>query len=140
MTDKSKQKQKAIQTEVILNQATVEIDKETQEELNKPLVSAEQMDSEDEKFLNEVIEMIDNKKIDLYKTSSLMNESVYEGLQPEAKAQAEIDALNLLNTLRQINKLYREKMTDTYQFKNMLRNFRLTKERIEDQAGDIYII
>jgi len=123
-----------------LNQSHLETSKETQETLNKPLVSPEEISKEDEKFLEMVIKMIGDGRIDLYKTSSLMNLPIYNKLTPKAKAQAELDALNLLNTLRQIYKLYQSKLTDTYQFKNMLNQFRLTKERIEEEAGDIYII
>ncbi len=108
--------------------------------LNRPVTDPQELDEADEKFLKMVLSKIETKEINLYQTSSLMNEPVYEKLTPEAQSQAEIDALNLLTTMREIHKLYQAKQTDTYQFKNKLHQFRLTKERIEDEAGDIFVI
>jgi hypothetical protein len=124
----------------ILELESSQIAPETQEQMNKPTVSSEEMRVEDEKFLNLLLDLIARKQIDLFRPSTLLNEPIYEKLTPEQKAQAELDSLNLLSTIKEIKKLFEAKMTDTYQFQNKLQQLRLTKERIESQIGDVYII
>lgn len=140
MTNSEEQKEKQKQLEEILKYSHQEVSDESQRILNKPVVTAEILDQADQDFLDLVMNLIEKKTIDLYKPSSLINDPVYQTLTADAKSQAELEALNLLNTLREIYKLYNKKLTDTYQFKNKLHQFRLTKERIEEEAGDIFII
>lgn len=124
----------------ILKLAGTEISPKTQAALNKPLGHPGGITDKDKEFLAMLVEKIEKKEINLYQPSSLLNHAVYDNLNDQAKAKAELDALNLLNTIREIHRLWTAEHKATYQIENLVHRVRLTKERLEEAAGDIYII
>lgn len=124
----------------ILQQANVEISPKAQEELNKPLGHPGGLGEEDREFLTMLVGKIEKKEINLYQPSSLLNRAVYDSLSDQGKAKAELDALNMLNTIRDIYRLWQAGHRDTYQLENIVHRVRVTKERLEEAGGDIYVI
>lgn len=112
---------------------------ETQQILNKPLKHDGAMSQEDTQFLGMLIEKIEKKEIQLYQPSSLLNKSVYEKLNEEAQGKVDFDAFNLLAVIREIYNLWKMQQRDTYQIENLVHRIRLTKERLEELGGDLYI-
>lgn len=124
----------------ILKFQNVEMSEADQEKLGKPLEDDSGVDSEDQKFLEMLVKKVDSKEIDLHAPSSLINHDVYDELDEQAKGKADYDAVNLLSTIRDIYRLWQVEQKSTYQIQNLVHRIRVTKERIEEAAGDIYII
>ena len=116
------------------------ISAETQQMLNSPLVHKQGLDPENQEFLLMLTNKIDKGEINLYRPSSLLNNTVYDTLSEESKGKADFDAVNMLTTIREIKKLWDLGHRDTYQIENMAQQLRLIKERLEQAGGDIYII
>lgn len=113
---------------------------EEQKKLNEPLKDPSGMTEADHAFLDDVISKLEKGKINLYSPSSLINQDVYKGLSDEVQGKIDLNAVNLLARLREIKGLYDSKRTDSYQFENLVEQVRLTKESLEDDAGDVFII
>jgi len=113
---------------------------EEQENLNKPLEDPTGTSDEDQEFIKMVLALIDEGKIDLHVPDTLLNKDVYDQLTEEEQGYADINAVTLLNKLREIKNLYEAGYENTYQLNNMIHWVRVTKERIESEKGDIYII
>jgi len=124
----------------ILEQAKVELSPKAQIALNKPLGHPGGLSDKDLQFLALLVEKIEKKEINLYQPSSLLNHAIYDKLSDQAKAKAELDALNLLNAIREVYKLWQAAHKATYQIENLVNRIRVTKERLEEEAGDIFII
>ncbi len=124
----------------ILEHANAEISPQTQAVLNKPLGHPGGIKETDKEFLAMLIEKIEKKEIELYRPSSLYNIAVYDKLSEAGKAKAELDAFNMLATIREIYKLWQTGDQGTYQLENLVHKIRVTKERLEEAGGDIYII
>lgn len=124
----------------VLQFQNVELSPQQQEVLNQPLKDSTGVSPEDTEFLSLLIDKIEKKEIDLYTPSSLLNLPVYEKLAPDAQAKTDIDAFNLLATIREINGLWKAGQRDTYQIQNLASKIRMTKERLEEVGGDIFII
>ena len=117
------------------------IDPKVQEEIiNKPQVDPQAFSEEDETFLQHVIQLIESKKIQLYLPSSLLNPELYAKLTPETQGKIDMEAFNILASIRQIHGLYMLGHTHTYQIKNLVHLVRLQKERTEGIQGDVFII
>jgi hypothetical protein len=123
----------------ILNFQNVELSPDQQKELNIPLKD-DSIDVKDVEFLNDLVSKIENKTIEMYKPSSLLNLPVYEKLSGDAQAEADMDAYNMLGTIREIYNLWKLGHKDSYQVHYLVRSIRLTKERLEEIGGDIFII
>ncbi len=117
-----------------------DISAETQAMLNKPIEHPEELDAKDREFLVMLMDKIDKGEIDLYRPSTLLNYAVYDKLDEKSKGKADFDALNLLGTIRDIRRLWNTGERNTYQIENLTHRIRVTKERIEELGGDIYII
>ena len=116
-------------------------DEATQRSLNTPLQdSTGSLDGKDQEFLNLVISLIDDKKIDLYQPSTLINNEVYDKLDDLAKGKVDLESINMLAGIREMKGLYDNEFQDTYQMANLVHRLRLTKERLEQTAGDVFII
>ncbi|MFC1615987.1 hypothetical protein ACFL21_02505 [Patescibacteria group bacterium] len=115
-------------------------DKKTQKDLNKPLEDPTGISEEDQNFLELIIELIDEGKIDLYKPASLFNHEVYDKLDQEKQGKADLEAVNILSAIRDIHGLYKNDMKETFQMQNLVHRLRETKERIEAEGGDLFII
>jgi len=127
-------------TAKILKYQNADISPDTQQMLNNPTEHPQGLDPEDTKFLTMVMEKIDKGEIDLYRPSTLLNYPVYDKLSEEQKGKADYDAMNLLGTIREIRKLWNLGFRNTYQIEYMAHSIRVTKERLEEIGGDIYII
>lgn len=117
-----------------------QIPDDEQQKLNKPLEVQEGFDADDEAFLQMIVSKVEAKEIDLYKPSSLLNNVVYDKLNEKAQGKADFDAVNLLSAIREIYNLWKMGEKNSYQIQNQVHRIRLTKERLEEEAGDIYII
>lgn len=133
-------KEGPLQGSKILEYQNRDISADTQLMLNKPVEHPEDLDPQDKEFLEMLMAKIDKAEIDLYRPSTLLNAPVYEKLSEEAKGKADFDALNLLGTIREIRKLWIAGERNTYQIEYLTHRIRLTKERLEQVGGDIYII
>ncbi len=124
----------------ILEKASVEISPQTQQVLNKPLEHPEEIDEKDRQFLQTLVDKIEKGEIKLFQPSSLFNRPVYDKMSEQAQGKAEMDAFNLLGTVRDIYRLWQAGERNTYQIENLVHRIRVTKERLEEAGGDIYII
>tara|TARA_B100000315_G_C14028663_1_gene342189 strand:+ start:101 stop:499 length:399 start_codon:yes stop_codon:yes gene_type:complete len=116
------------------------IAEDVQERLNKPLADQSGFDADDELFLNDVIAKFDEGLIKPFEPSSLLNQTIYENLKPEQQGKADQNAFNILTTLRTIHDQWKANPTPTFQIKNQIHQIRLTKERLEEELGDVYIV
>jgi len=117
-----------------------QIDPEIQKMLNQPPVNPQGLSAEDQAFLNLVVDKVDRKEINLLSPSTLINHAVYDKLPQESQGKVDFDAVNLASTLRNIYGLWKATNQATYQIENMVRQVRLTKERLEQISGDVYVI
>ena len=119
-------------------QTAVFVDEKTQKELNTPL--RHDGTTQNKEFLEILIKMISEGKINLYQPGSLINHSVYDKLDDAAKGKADLEATNMLTAVREIKGLHDAGYNDTYQMDNLVEQLRVTKERLENIGGDLFII
>ncbi|MEK9132186.1 MAG: hypothetical protein AAB606_00545 [Patescibacteria group bacterium] len=117
-----------------------QIDPETQKRLNQPLVNPNGLSPEDQAFLSLVMSKVDKGEINLLSPSTLLNQAVYDALPEEQQGKVDYDAVNLATTLRNIYDLWKLEQKPTFQIENLVRQVRLTKERLEQISGDVYVI
>lgn len=117
-----------------------QIDPQTQKRLNEPLINPQGISAEDQAFLGLVVDKVEQGKINLLQPSTLINHAIYDQLTPEKQGKVDFDAVNLLTTLRNIYNLRKTYQTPTFQIENMVHQVRITKERLEEISGDVYII
>ncbi len=115
-------------------------DQETLDRLNTPEQSGQSMDEADKLLFEKILSLINSKTINLYSPSSLINHEVYDSIPDDVKSKADINMFNLLATIREIHKLWEADHSETFQLNNLVHKFRLTKERLENDFGDVYII
>jgi len=115
-------------------------DKETQDLLNKPLPLSQGMDQKDREFLELIVRLVNEGKINLYGPSTLLNHEVYDKLDFEKQGRADFESINLLSAIREIKGLYDAGYAETYQVANLVSRLRATKERLEFEGGDLFII
>lgn len=123
-----------------MKQAEKDIPEDEQVKLGKPLKDESGVNPQDMEFLQMLVQKIEDKEIDLHTPSTLLNEVVYGQLSEEAQGKADYNALTLLSTIRQIYTLWQAGEKETYQIQNLVHQVRVTKERLEEIGGDIYII
>ncbi|MBD3328302.1 hypothetical protein GF340_03280 [Candidatus Peregrinibacteria bacterium] len=128
------------QVKKIVQMQDEQIPDDEQQKLNKPLEVQEGFDADDEAFLQMIVSKVEAKEIDLYKPSSLLNNAVYGKLNEKAQGKADFDSVNLLSAIREIYNLWKMGEKNSYQIQNQVHRIRMTKERLEEEAGDIYII
>jgi len=121
-------------------QKAVYKDDQVQKDLNTPLTDPAGVGDENDKFLHLIISLIEEEKIELHTPSTLLNEDVYNELNEEKKGKADYEAMNLLADVREIKDLFDAGYKETYQMENLLERVRNTKERIEAEKGDLFII
>lgn len=115
-------------------------DEETQKNLNKPLAKTNGMSEEDRQFLALLVDKIESGEINEYRPETLVNKVVYEKLSEERQGKVDLEAMNLLADIRQIKDLHDAGYNDTYQMEYMVATLRATKERLEYEGGDLFII
>lgn len=108
--------------------------------LNTPVAHSTGIDPKDEQFLQMLVGKIEAGEIKLLLPSSLLNLPVYDKLDEMAKGKADVNAYNLLSTIREIYNLWKLGHKETFQIANLVHQIRVTKERLEEISGDIYII
>ena len=113
---------------------------EEQKVLNQPLKDPSGVKEESRKFLDDVVSKINEGKINLFSPSSLLNQEVYQKLSEQIQGKIDMDSVNLLAKLRDIKGLHDLGQNDSYQIENLAENARLIKERIEAEAGNVFII
>lgn len=119
---------------------TQQIDPETQTRLNQPLVDPKGLSAEDQAFLNLIVAKVEANEINLMQPSSLINHKVYDSLPEDKQGKVDFDAINLLTTVRNIYYMWKAYQSPTFQIQNMTHQVRLTKERLEQISGDVYVI
>lgn len=134
-----KAKQESI-TNIILENEKVEMSDDEQIRLSKPLIDESGVDPVDMEFMTMVVEKIEKGEINLYRPSSLINDSVYDSLSEEARGKADIDAFNLLSSIREIHNLWKSGDRESFQIQNAVHKIRVMKEGLEEVGGDIFII
>ena len=87
-----------------------------------------------------IIKLINEGKIALHNPDTLINHDVYDKLSTEKQSKIEMEAFNLLTAIRDIKDLYDAGYKDTFQILNDVERLRLTKERLEELGGDLFII
>lgn len=107
--------------------------------INTPL-ARDPYDEADQALLNLIIKLVNEKKINLYSPSSLLNNDIYEALPHEGKAKADQNSVIMLTKVREIYNLAQSTSEPTHQLKNLVDSFRLNKESVEKMCGDIFII
>lgn len=116
------------------------VDEKTQEMINTPQTDPTGIDDTDAEYIEKVIKMVEAKKIDPHVPSTLLNLPVYEKLGDEAKSAVDINGFNLLAEIRQIKVLWDSGDKDSFQIQNLVHRMRMTKQRVEKDYGDCYII
>lgn len=117
-----------------------QIDQETQKRLNQPLVNPNGLSAEDQAFLTLIVSKVDKGEINLLAPSTLLNHAIYDALPEDKQGKVDYDAVNLATTLRNIYDLWKLEQKPTFQIENLVRQVRLTKERLEQISGDVYVI
>jgi hypothetical protein len=122
------------------SQKQVYKDEATQKMLNEPVKDDQGISAEDRTFLELVINKINDGSIELYSPSSLLNDSYYQTLGDDKKGLADLETMNMLTKIRNIKDLYDAGFTETFQMVNLVHSLRESKERLEQEAGDLFII
>ena len=143
MTDDQNQKQLVTQSGEKLKEALLsatDLPEDEQKKLNEPLKDPSGLNEANRAFLNDTISKIEKGQIDLHAPSSLINQEIYRGLPEQVQGETDLDAVTILARLREIKGLHDLGQTDSYQFENLVEQVRSTKERLEKDAGDVFII
>lgn len=115
-------------------------DEQTQQMLNNPVQQSAFRESKNQEFLDLILAKIESKEIGLYTPSSLINDAVYSALSEEIQGKVDLEAMNLLSAIRDIKGLYDSGNKVSFQMENMVERVRNTKERIEIESGDVFVI
>ena len=108
-----------------------------QEELGKPQATA--LSDEYENFLQTVISLIDEGKVDTKNPSSFINDDIYEGLDDELRAKTDQAIPNLASLLDRIMDFHsREESDESIEMKGLIDMLWQAKQRIEEHA-DVFI-
>lgn len=116
------------------------ISEEVQKELNKPLANSSGMTLSDQQFLDRIIKLVNEGKINLFSVDSVINHGLYDSLEPKIQAKVEIQALNVLSSIREIKGLYDAGYVNSYQIQNLVAKLKLYVSNIEETGGDVFII
>lgn len=122
-----------------LNQAK-DLPESEQKKLNIPLEDPTGVDETNKKFLEDIVAKIESGKIILFRPASLINQEVYNKLSEKIQGETDMNAVSLLARLSDIKGLHDTGQTNSYQMQNLVEQVRLTKERLEKDAGDVFII
>lgn len=122
------------------DQQIANLDPKIQSELNTPLRLDSAISAKDQEFLAMLMEFIASEKINLYRPESLLNSQVYDKLGREAQGKVDIEAVNMLAAIREIKDLHDAGFGNTYQTQNLVYRLRVSKERLEEIGGNLFII
>lgn len=116
------------------------VDDNVQKMINKPQMDPTGVDATDAEYLEAIVKLIDEGRLNLHTPNTLMKNEIYDSLDDKAKGLADMSAVSLLNDLRQMKKLYDSGDKESFQIQNLIQRIRTVKERIENQCGDVYVI
>jgi hypothetical protein len=116
------------------------IDPKTQQWLNAALPDSAGATKEEEDFLKMLTSKLESGEIDPLNTASLYNKIVYDHLSEEEKEKTDLTALNLMSILKQIQILWKQSPTATFQIKNLVETVHQMKSRFEEKHGNVYIL
>lgn len=116
------------------------VDEDVQKMINTPQADPTGINDTDAEYIEKVIKMIGDGKINLHTPSTLLNLPVYDELGEEAKGAVDINGFNLLAEIRQIKILWDLGDKDSFQIQNLVHRMRFTKQKVEKKHGDCYII
>lgn len=123
-----------------LQQKAVHKDENVQKELNAPIADPTGVSAEDQAFLDLIVQMLNDGKIDAYKPSCLFNDDVYDKLDTKRQGAVDMASVNMLSAIRNIKDLYDNGFKDSFQIQNLVHQLRVKKEAFEDTDGDLFII
>ncbi len=90
-------------------------------------------------FIQTLLTLLDQGKIDTKNTQSLIHADVYRGLPLDLKARVDLAIPNIVTLLERIMDLHvRPENDDSYEMKSLIESLWLSKERIEKDA-DVFI-
>lgn len=115
-------------------------DSKTQQELNTPLKDDSGVNAADREFLKMLISLIEEGKIDLYKPDTILNWEIYNHLDEQKQGKADLEAVSLLSAIREIKGLYDAGYGESFQIQNLVQRLKVSKERIEADGGDLFVI
>jgi len=116
------------------------LSEEAQKLLNTPLVMTQPMTDQDQQFLNMLVDLVNSGKINLYGPDTLINHAIYDTLPQDRQGKVDLEAINLLGAIREIKDLQDHGFGQTFQINNLVERLRVTKERLESEGGDLFII
>jgi len=128
---------KKLVDETLINQG---VDQNVQLMINKPQIDPTGIDDTDLEFMEKVIKMVESGTIDVHTPSTLLNMDVYIELDEQTQGRVDMNAINLLNEIRQIKTLWDTGDRDSFQIQNLIYSMRHKKQIIEKEIGDCFII
>ena len=92
------------------------------------------MDPKLEKFLHDLIKLIDEKQIDPYAPDSFLNKDVYDQLDEKWQGKVDLALVNMVDLVRKIEEYVRSKQTpdECPQYENMVASLLQMKDRLEE--------
>ncbi len=92
------------------------------------------MDKEHTQFLQKLIKLLDEKKIDTLVPESFLNKKIYDKMPQEWQGKATLALVNIVDQVRRIETFYRSKQTpdSSPQLQTMIEHLWQMKQRIED--------
>ena len=126
--------------EIIKKYENLIIDPKTQEMLNKPVGDATGFNAGHEDFLKPLMDKIEKGEINVHTPQTLFNHAVYDKLSENEQEQADLTAINLMSMIRQIEYLWKNDKSATFQIQNLVETVFQMKSRFEEKHGDVYII
>jgi len=116
------------------------VDPKTQKRLNEPLVDKTGFNEGHEDFLHMLIKKIETGELDVHSPQTLYNRAVYDKLHEEEQEKADLTAINLMSTIRQLEALWKQAKKSTFQIQNLVETIFQMKSTFEEKHGDVYII
>jgi hypothetical protein len=95
---------------------------------------AGKMDPKVEEFLQTLLKLLEEKKIDTTNPESFINKDIYDTMPQEWKGKTDMALLNIAHQIEDIEQFYKSKQTpnESPQLQNMIETLWLMKERIEE--------
>lgn len=116
------------------------VDEKTQKTLNEPLADQTGFNEGHEAFLKLLISKIESGELNLMDAKTLYRKEVYDQLTEDQQEAADLVAVNLVNIIRQIEKLWNLDQRPTFQIQNLVETVFQMKSKFENEYGDVYII
>ncbi len=111
---------------------------DAQKKAGKAIAGA--MKPEIEAFLSELLELLQQKKIDLGNVKSFLNTEIYNALKQKEKDTIDLALMNLGHMLEDVIEFRLSKLTpdSSPQLENMIAGLLQMKTNIEEKVGDVF--